>query len=462
MMRRLLLILVLVFVAAIPAAAQQDTPLPPTYSIRSIRSSISNQQISVQFEVLNNGGPTTQTATAALSSGGAVIAEQSVPPVRQDGSFTVSLPVPPGRFLGGSSQSLTATVTLVESGVTVSSDTARITVQIPADQAVAPPPTEAAPEVSSGLPFGFDPNNTVHIVGLIAALGALLVLVWVITIVLRLLFRRPEVFPPWQPPYVHQPLMDPNSTAGRRQLWQQHAQSDALPLPCAQGSVMIRKLLVGSEGGKLAGWRVTGIRASQYDRYGRVARTQVIAGKGTIKSLDRAVRKSADYQLADAEKAVAPVARAITRSLFKKMTAQTAALPSALDIRLSGAHGEVRIIFELYHCVGNGWQQIDRWEPEMTVVNGRIEENFTYALFGHQAGEPMKQYRERFQDELQRVLAAMVLPPPPPPAPPAQTAEKTEVTPEVKTPPPPETIKQPAVPPVEPAEDTSPNKTVDE
>lgn len=461
-MRRLLLILVLVLVAAFPAAAQQDTPVPPAYSIRSIRSSIANQQVSVQFEVLNNGGPTTQTATAALLSGSAVIAEQPVPPVRLEGSFTVSLPIPPGRFPDGSSQSLTATVTLVDDGVTVSSDTARITVQIPAEQAAAPAPTEAAPEVSTGLPFNFDPSNTIHVVTLIAALGALLILIWVITIVLRLLFKRPQVFPPWQPPYVHQPLMDPNSTAGRRQLWQQHAQSDALPLPCAQGSVMIRKLLVGIEGGKLAGWRVTGIRASQYDRYGRVARTQVIAGNGTVKALDRAVRKSAEYSLTDAEKAVTPVARGITRALFKKMTAQTAALPSALDVRLSGAHGEVRIIFELFQCVGDGWQQIDRWEPEMTVVNGKIEENFTYALYGHHAGEPMKQYRERFQSDLVRVLAAMVLPPPPPPAPPAQSAEKTEVTPEVKTPPPPETLKQPAVPPIELAEDTSPNKTVEE
>jgi len=38
----------------------------------------------------------------------------------------------------------------------------------------------------------------------------------------RLIFSRPAALPTWQPPYVITPLIDPNSTNGRRQLWQQH------------------------------------------------------------------------------------------------------------------------------------------------------------------------------------------------------------------------------------------------
>ena len=208
------------------------------------------------------------------------------------------------------------------------------------------------------------------------------VLLWVLTVIVRLLFSRPPTLPAWQPPYVITPLIDPNSTNGRRQLWQQHAQSDILPAPCAPGEYMVRKLLIGSNGVKLSGWRVTGMRISQYDRYGRVARSQTILPKGTVKALDRAVRKSASLAWEKAERAVRPLRKTLTKSLLKKSTKQNAILPVALDIRLVGMHGEVGILFELYGCVGGDWHEIDHWEPEMRVVNGSIHENFTYTLLG--------------------------------------------------------------------------------
>jgi hypothetical protein len=238
----------------------------------------------------------------------------------------------------------------------------------------------------------------------------------VITLILRALFSRPPTLPAWQPPYVITQLVDPNSTNGRRQLWQQHAESDTLPLPCVPGNYMVRKILIGSSGAKLAGWRVTGLRITQYDRYGRVARSQTVLPKKTVKALDHAVRKSASLDWDKALKATRSAAKALSAAYLKKVKKGSATLPVAVDIRFVGIHGEVRILFELYGCNANAWHEIDHWEPEMRVVNGSIHENFTYTLFGQYPEETGKQFRKRFEADLNRALAAMVQAPPPPPA----------------------------------------------
>jgi hypothetical protein len=78
-------------------------------------------------------------------------------------------------------------------------------------------------------------------------------------------------------------------------------------------------------------------------------------------------------------------------------------------------HGEVRILFELYGCNDSAWQEIDHWEPEMRVVNGSIQENFTYTVLGQQPHEARKQFRQRLESDLANMLAAMVQKPPPAP-----------------------------------------------
>jgi hypothetical protein len=240
------------------------------------------------------------------------------------------------------------------------------------------------------------------------------VLVQIVSLILRALFSRPPVLSAWQPPYIVIPLIDPNSTNGRRQLWQQHAESDTLPSPCAPGNFMVRKLLIGNDGVKLGGWRVSGLRVSQYDRYGRVARSQIVFPKSVVRSLDRAVRKSASLEdTRRAENAVRSTARSMTAALLKKNGKQNATLPVAFDIRFVGMHGEVRILFELYGCNAGMWQEIDHWEPEMRVVNGSIHENFTYTLLGQYPQETRKQFRQRLEADIRRVLTAMVQAPPP-------------------------------------------------
>ena len=111
-----------------------------------------------------------------------------------------------------------------------------------------------------------------------------------------------------------------------------------------------------------------------------------------------------------------PGAKALTAAYLKKAKKGSATLPVAIDIRFVGMHGEVRILFELYGCNGSAWNEIDHWEPEMRVVNGSIHENFTYTLLGQFPEEKSKQFRKRFETDLNRALAAMVQAPPPPPA----------------------------------------------
>jgi hypothetical protein len=175
---------------------------------------------------------------------------------------------------------------------------------------------------------------------------------------------------------------------------------------------MARKVLIGMNGGKLAGWRVTAMRISQYDMYGRVARSQTIAPKSVVNRTDWAVRKSARLSPKRIERTVRPAAQRLLRD-FRKRIKHTPSLPIALDIRLKGTHGEVRILFELHQCIDNRWQMVDQWEPEMTVLSGNLFENFTYSLHGQRPGEKWRQFDQRLQKELTQVLAVMIQQPPP-------------------------------------------------
>jgi hypothetical protein len=263
------------------------------------------------------------------------------------------------------------------------------------------------------LPFSIDLAaldlaNPLTIAGIIALAGIGLILLWVVTIILRLIFRPPRMFEVWQPPYAAVPPHDPNTLPGRRQLWQHNAQSDTLNVPRIEGQYHIRKLLVGIDGKPLSGWRVRGLRLSQYDIYGRVARSQTLASSGAIRRLDRAAKRSATLTESDADKRVRPVAQRMTSAFLRNVNRRSMMLPVAVDLRFRGTHGEVRIVFELYQVVNGQLQQIDRWEPEMTVVSGAIQENFTYTLLGMRQGENVKAFRNRLQQDLHAVLKAML------------------------------------------------------
>jgi hypothetical protein len=415
-MRRLVALALILLLTCAAAAARQSV----NYQIREVGYQLSDGQVEVTFTVINGGEAVNAAEPVYLfDNDGNELASASIPPLVAGGKTPrQELAVPLDQFPAGSRQTFYIVVGSDElPPANQRSQLSNVTVPIP-DTIVGAAPTPAAPG-GVVLPGGFpvDLRNPSTVAALLGIIIIVALLLWVITVILRLLFSRPPALPAWQPPYVITPLIDPNSTNGRRQLWQQHAESDTLPLPCVPGNYMVRKILIGSGGAKLAGWRVTGLRISQYDRYGRVARSQTVLPKKTVKALDRAVRKSTSLDWDRAMKAVRPVAKALTAAYQKKAKKQSATLPVAVDIRFVGMHGEVRILFELYGCNGNTWHEIDHWEPEMRVVNGSIHENFTYTLLGQYPEETYKQFRKRFALDVNRALAALVQAPPPPPVP---------------------------------------------
>lgn len=280
------------------------------------------------------------------------------------------------------------------------------------------PPAPSLTEIGGfTLPFGLDLFNPLHVALLIGAAGLLLVLLWLITVVLRLIFSRERTFPSWQPPYGMSTMLNPNSTVGRRQLWQQHAMADALPLPCMGGDYMARKILIGMNGTKLKGWRVIAGRISQYDMYGRVARTQTLLSSRVVRQIDAAARRSPRLTGKRAERAARSIARRILREFGKKMK-RTPSLPISLDLRFRGSHGDVRIVFELHQCMqGEHWALIDQWEPEMQVPGSTIQENFTYALYGQRPAEKSRAFRKRLSTDLTAMLTGLLQPPPLPAVP---------------------------------------------
>ena len=75
---------------------------------------------------------------------------------------------------------------------------------------------------------------------------------------------------------------------------------------------------------------------------------------------------------------------------------------------LQGAHGEVRILFELYECFNGQPRLLDYWEPEMTVMGKRIYESYTYTLPGQAGGETYNAFRKRLPKEIEYALVDFV------------------------------------------------------
>ncbi len=298
-------------------------------------------------------------------------------------------------------------------------------------------------------------DNPLFIAGVVAALGILLIIIWLLTVIIRLVFDRDPGFPAWQPPYRINPMLNPDTNAGRRQLWQQQAQSDALPMPCEPASYFARKVLVGSDGTKLRGWQVTDIRLSQYDAYGRLARTQSIASSRAVKKLNKAIKKGEKWTPTQIQNSALSSTKMLMKDFGKRLK-RTPTLPISMDIRLRGMRGEVRLFFELYECEVSHWLLLDAWEPDMSVVGNSLQENYTYAFTGQRQGETLKQFRARLQDEIRRTLTSMLTRPQSIASP--DSAVVPAVPPEIP-PPSPETTPMPPVPTMI-ADDTAQIKAV--
>jgi hypothetical protein len=230
-------------------------------------------------------------------------------------------------------------------------------------------------------------------------------------LVLRLLLRRDPKFAVEPPPYANMPTLSPSSNAGRRQGWQFHANSDlAPPYHAEEGATHIRKVLTGMEGGKLLNWQIEGLRLSQYDQYGRISRSEVIARPRTLRRLNRIAGKAreADVEVEKLQRRLDGVVKPLARRLRSNINRRSSTLPIAMDLRFEGGHGEVRIFFELYQLDHGRWQRVDAWEPEMMVRGTAIHENFTYTLRGLQPGEEFKDFTPRLADDMVQLLLAML------------------------------------------------------
>lgn len=407
--------------------------IAPDYSIQLIHYSFSadNSQTTVTFDVVNSGGDSKKSSTAVLNliETGEQIATTPVPALVSNGRYTVVMTFSNERFAPGSVESFRAVVgvgDVEQSGsASVQDNFARIVVTLPSTlpQPQVTPQIETTSEATSEpASSGNDavqqvlqtlnldlskPEQKALLIGLVAVVLVLALIIWVI---LRLLFARKPDFSGWQPSYANFLPADPNTLAGRRQQWQGVAQNSSLAQSGAEGTVQVRKMPAGVDDHYLSGWRIVAVRMSQYDMYGRVNRSQITPSQSIVKRLDWIARKHEKLNADQLTRQLNPVARALSREVRKKVNDRTAMLPLAIDIRLRARHGEVRIWFELYRRQYGQWAQIDRWEPEMMVQGKWMYETFTYSLYGQKAGEDLKNFQKRLENDLLQVLTEMFNP----------------------------------------------------
>ncbi len=419
-MRRFFLLFFCVFLLALPVTAQT---INPDYGIRNISSVFENNntQLRLQFTVSYTGStasPPTELTVLSVNTGN-VVAQQTITTLNPNATESISLLIPVSDLgsglqsfrinLSSESGELLA-VSPISVNIPAQAGTDGSTPEIPDGGETGVPEGQGNPLVLSLFGFSIDLNDPANWLAIGGILLALLLFVVVIFVLLRMIFRRgTPAFAHWQPPYATSPMLNPNSQAARQQGWQLHAQNDQAPPPyTSEGATHIRKILTGLDGKNLENWHITAMRMSQYDQYGRVARSQALISNGLVRRLDRAARSSEGEKLDKTINKISPISKALVNALSRKINQRSAMLPVALDMRLQGKHGEVRILFELFSVQNGQWGLLDRWEPDMVVVSKSIEESFTYSLYGMRPDETYKTYLQRLQSDLTRLLVEMV------------------------------------------------------
>jgi hypothetical protein len=425
-MVRLCVLIVLSLFIAIPAFAQEGQDIPPNYRVQIFDYELSadETEIIINYGVYNQGGAANEPTLVALIdlSTGRVIATDQIRALSANGDniSDASIAFPITFYDPGSNPQVQVSILPDdEEAFTMQDNEPSIGVGVPLYD-----PSQIgndATEVDSDsdvfiiplLDVEFDPNNRDQLTILAGFLAIGAILLWLFILILRLMFRRPPTFGNWQPPYANMPPQDPNSTYGRRQMWQPHAQNNVVPSPCKMGTIYARKVLLGMDGDYLSSWSIAALRMTQYDMYGRVSRSQTLASKRLVKRLDKISRKNDRWDTAKLSKKTRPVARSLAKQFTKKINKRSAMLPIAMDVRLQGKHGEVRILFELYECQNGQPSKLDFWEPEMTVMGKTIHENYTYTLYGQSGGETFREYRKRLPDDIMHALVDMLRTPAP-------------------------------------------------
>jgi len=432
--KRTLLIIILLAIAAGFIQAQAQPPRDYTVTNIDYEFADDHNRFTLSFTVLNQGGDAPTTAPVVvrlLTEEGRELLQDEIRPLAAGETLLLQLPFDVTLFPANSRQSISVSVGLdsyeLAGSALAQDNTQAIIVPIPARGAAPPaqaaataapestapntdrsaPATEAAPIVSfeaNGVALAGRQFDHTQVALAAVIFVAAVVLLWLLSLILRLIFRRPPRFPTWQPPYSLITGFDQHSVEGRRQAWQQHAQNGLILTPPTEGNLAPVKLLLSSNDENLQNWKVTTMRLSQYDSYGRIARSQMIAPHKWVRRLNRAIRKAPDVETDQLYKIVQPVAAGLVKEFKKQINDKNAFLPVAFDMRLEGAHGDVRIMFELYQCRQRSWFRIDEWEPAMIFVNTTLHENYTYTIHGRQNNEKLRDYYKRLSDDLTWLL----------------------------------------------------------
>lgn len=414
-MRATLLLITLLLV--LPVRAQPDSPDYEILNLRDPALTIDGD-VQVAFDVVNNGATASVNATVRMvnKTSGVQVATEFVRPLIAGEGLTVTLVFPVDMLSEDEAQTMLVSVGIDE----VESSTSNIAnnminVLIPEPDNIQPATSadQGAGEQSDSqveiLGFGFNINDPVHRAALIGLGGTLIIVLLLLAVILRLLFRREPTFDIHLPPYANVPPMSAATDAGRRQGWQLHAQNDLLPpRPANEGSTHIRKILIGIDGEKLSNWEIAGLRLSQYDQYGRVTRSEIIAKHNLTRKLSNIATRASGRTDEQVAKQVKPLSRGLVKQFRRKINQRNAMLPIALDVRFEGIHGEVKILFELYYMEQGRWKQVDSWEPEMTVPGRTLHENFSYTLNGLQSGEEFRAFPSRLREDLNTLLTDLL------------------------------------------------------
>lgn len=419
-----LLVALLLFVTGLVTSAQNPTPSPtPRYEakILSWGETETGNNIRIEFQVVNTGGPAVLDVRAdvvVIQDGrNRVVSNATIRPLDDnppENTETLVMTAPVSSFDPGSVQVFQVLLVTPPNwqGIVVDSPT----VSIPIPQPGATETTDEPEPFFIELPLVIDipllgrldfSNPDAYLV-MAMIIATITLTIWILITLLRWIFRTSPSFGNWQPPYGVMPHIDPNSVAGIRQAWQQHAQTNVIHSACAPEATYACKYLTGVDGSYLDGWQVIAMRLTLYDQYGRIASKQTLAPSTAVNQINRLVRRRQKLSHKQVSRRVRRTAKSLTNRFWKYISPRVSPLPIAFDIRLRGKHGEVDIRFELYQCQNGHWVSLDGWQPDMRVVNNVIYEAYTYTIFGIQPGENMRQYKKRIRSDIERLLVDFV------------------------------------------------------
>jgi PKD repeat protein len=410
------------------AAAQQSRD----YAITTIDYTLADDRRSftVSLTVTNQGATASNNTTVDVyqrldEDDVQLLASDTLGPLASGDTVDLQFAFQTADFDPGSRQIIEVVVGVDDyelAGSPIADDNIRA-VTVPIPQTIPPPQASPAADDPGSTPApqstDTDPliridGDTVTVYGyelgrleaavILGAAAGLLLMLWLLTVIFRLAFRRPARYEVWQPPYALFPLGDPNSTEGRRQAWQGFAKNSLLLGASTEGNVHPVKRLKGSDDGNLNNWDVVAARLSQYDQYGRIERTAHVVEPKLIKRLNDIISRRDQTGQDKLQTQLSKVTERMIRGFRKTLSRDHAFLPVALDMRWQGTHGDVRIFFELYQCQGRAWYRIDRWEPTLSFIAETLQEEFTFTIHGRSPDETVDDFVQRLQSDVSWLL----------------------------------------------------------